>query len=114
MAHLLLGTFRAVAGVFRTKGYLMDQTSNHGMRGYEAYKEERKQKQLAAALRQQEAVQQLMQQQQAMQQQPEMQQAPQQLMQQQQAPQGRTSGLGLIKDLKRKQLPYGEVYRRPR
>ena len=104
MAHLLLGTFRAVAGVFRTKGYLMDQTSNHGMRGYEAYKEERKQKQLAAALRQQEAVQQLMQQQQAMQQQPEM----------QQAPQGRTSGSGLIDDLKRKQLPYGNIYLRPK
>lgn len=118
MAHLIHGTFPAVAGVFRTKGYRMDQTSNQGMSGYEAYK---KQKQLAAALRQQEAerfaMQQLMQQQPLMQQQQEMQQEPQQLMQQQamqQAPQVRTSGPGLIQDLSRNQLPYGEVYRRPR
>ena len=43
MAHLIHGTFPAVAGVFHTKGYLMDETPNQGMSGYEAYKEERKQ-----------------------------------------------------------------------
>ena len=117
MAHLIHGTFSAVAGVFHTKGYLMDETSNQGMSGYEAYKEERKQKQLAAALRQQELAQQYrmsMQDQQELPpgspktvlQRPSVQQQP--------APQGRTSGLGLIKDLERKQLPYGEVYRRTR
>ena len=33
MAHLLLGNFPAVAGVFHTKGYLMDETPNQGMSG---------------------------------------------------------------------------------
>lgn len=109
MAHLIHGTFPAAAGVFYTKGYLMDETSNQGMRGYEAYKEERKQKQLAAALRQQELAQQWQLDNSRMSMQDQ-----QELPPGSPKPQGRTSGLGLIDDLKRKQLPYGEIYRRPK
>jgi len=125
MAHLIHGTFPAVAGVFHTKGYLMDETSNQGMSGYEAYKEELKQKQLAAALRQQELAQQYRMSMQDQQEFPSGSPKPladfplgtglqRPSVQQQPAPQGRTSGLGLIDDLKRKQLPYGEIYRRPK